>query len=63
MHYKIYLLFALLLSVEDFQENIIEGVCPCVRQLGFTFLYPAIVPNPVKVSVLISISAIEVRQF
>uniref|UniRef100_A0A158R576 PPM-type phosphatase domain-containing protein n=1 Tax=Syphacia muris TaxID=451379 RepID=A0A158R576_9BILA len=30
------------------KDNVIEGVCPCIRQLGFTFLYPAIVPNPAK---------------
>uniref|UniRef100_A0A915BNH5 PPM-type phosphatase domain-containing protein n=1 Tax=Parascaris univalens TaxID=6257 RepID=A0A915BNH5_PARUN len=33
------------------QDNIIEGVCHSSRSLGFSFLYPAVVPNPVKITV------------
>ncbi|KHN77064.1 Protein phosphatase PHLPP-like protein [Toxocara canis] len=33
------------------QDNLIEGVCRSTRSLGFSFLYPAVVPNPIKITV------------
>ncbi|VDM42032.1 unnamed protein product [Toxocara canis] len=32
-------------------DNLIEGVCRSTRSLGFSFLYPAVVPNPIKITV------------
>ncbi|VDK67371.1 unnamed protein product [Anisakis simplex] len=33
------------------QDNLIEGICPSMRSLGFSFLYPAVLPNPTKITV------------